>query len=192
MNKKPIKLQLVGRLPNGAQEHCFKYCIRIGRALTRKKPVFKKQPKLLKIEESYDLFENLIAVRPYICKKYDIKWEIFESLLYLHPKNYFTIQDYNDMPKEFLPKRINGMIKMGLIRCCSKGKTQRDSLFTLSTHSKVAVANFYEYLFGEKKIPEMGNVLNMQDATPMEKLRFDLIKKINKRPVSDTKKRFFE
>lgn len=192
MKKKPVEETLIGTLPKGAQEHFTKHKIKMSRKPSKTgKKKYAKPPKFLSLNEGYDILENLLVVRKYVSKKYGIDWKLLEILLFLYPKNYFTWDDYYEMPKDFRYMRLSKLEQLGVARILSRERTLKGSLYTLTTKSRNIVTVFYEYLSGEKKIPEMNNPLNLAEGTAIDKIRFNLIKKINAAPVSENKKRLF-
>lgn len=191
----PIKNQdemLMGSLPKGAQEHIKKHKIKMSRPGRKtKKKKYGKNPQFLARNEGYDMLENMLVVRRYVIKKYNISTHFLEILLYLYAKDYFTWRDYFEMPKYFTFNRLSKLEDMGMARICSKAKTRKESLFCLTPKARLIVTNFYQYLLGEKKIPITGNPLSHSEATAIDKMRFDLIKKINKTEPSENKKSYF-
>lgn len=150
--------------------------------------------KFVKVYHGYDCLENLLVVRTYMKKKYGVDLELLEILLYLVPKNLFTIEQYIEMPKQFTYSRIKLLIKQGHISLISKGKTYNQNIYRISTSSRHIVEKFYKYLSGEEPIPESARVNPMakQAACKFDKLKMDLIKKINALPTSETKKGLYQ
>lgn len=193
MPKKNQEDMLMGSLPKGAQEHIKKYKIKMSRNSRRGgKKKYSGVPQFLERNEGFDLLENMLVVKKYICEKYEIKAHLLEILLYLYPRDYFTWYDYYEMPKYFNYNRISKLESEGIIRVVSKDKTKRRSLYGLTPKARNIVTNFYMFLFGEKKIPLSGNPLSHSTASAIDKMRFNLIKKINQKEPSESKKRYFK
>lgn len=142
----------------------------------------------------YDLLENMFIVRHYVCEKYDISFRSLELLLKLYTLNYFKQRDYYELPRNFQIIRIDFFIKNKFVVEFKKGKTRMESIFKLSVKGKHCVEDFYEYLSGEKKIPELKSQNKMADknASAIDKLRLDFIKKMNQTEPSDSKKKLFK
>lgn len=98
----------------------------------------------------YNCLENLVIVRKYIQKIYDIDYSALETLLYLHPKTFFTYEDYKELDKQYQIARVRRLITLGLATLVSKGGKGGKALFTLSDKSRKIVINFYDILLGNK------------------------------------------
>lgn len=144
--------------------------------------------------QGYDLLENMFVVRHYISEKYDVSLRVLELLLKLYPMNYFTYQDYYELPKNFQLIRADFLKKRKLIEEYKHGDTRVNSVFCLTIKARHCVEDFYKYLSGEKKIPEHThrNSMAKKDATQIDKLRFKFIKKMNQEGPSESKKKLFE
>jgi hypothetical protein len=154
-----------------------------------------KKPKYVFCNQGYDLLENLFVVRHYVCKTKKISLRILEILLKLYPMNYFTYKDYYELPKHFQLVRADYLIKAGLmVEIKEKQKDRTESIFKLSTKACNTVKDFYKYLSGEKQIPEekRHNYMTRKDATEIDKLRFEFIKKMNRTEPSESKKELYK
>jgi len=148
------------------------------------------KPQFLRVFAGYEFLENLLVIRPYIQKKYDIKLPFLELLLYLAPKSYFSYYDYFEMPKQFKYNRIQKLIDEGWISIFSNGKTKRETVYKLTKKSRTIIMDFYKLLAGEEQIPADKNPL--LKPTGIDKMRSDLIKKLNFKGPSETKKSLFQ
>jgi hypothetical protein len=151
-----------------------------------------KYSKLLHLEffEGYDLLENLLVARPYIQKRYNIDLGLLELLIFLGPKQFFTQKDYADMPKQYKYRSIKNLMETGFISIVQNGENLGKHIYKVNRQGSEIIRHFYEILSGEKKIPE--NTLNplnkKRTATPFDKKKMDLIKKLNQIPAPDSKK----
>lgn len=144
--------------------------------------------------QGYDLLENMFVVRHYISDKYNVTLRVLELLLKLYPMNYFTYEDYYELPKNFQLVRADYLKEKKLIEEYKHGTTRVNSVFCLTRKGKNCVEDFYKYLSGEKKIPETTdkNKMGKKNATQIDKLRFNFIKKMNQEGPSESKKKLFE
>lgn len=148
----------------------------------------------LVVYQGYDFLENLMVVRTYIQKKYNIRLILLEILLYLYPKNIFTFEDYRTMPRDFRYNKIQNILDTGHAKIISIGENKTKNLYALSASGKNIVCNFYEHLSGEKKIPESykTNPMAMKKACSFDKMKMETIKKLNQKGVKDHMKPLFE
>ena len=144
--------------------------------------------------QGYDYLENMIVVRQYIQKKYKLNIFIIEMIMFLFPKNYFTLVDYRLMPKQFHYRKIESLINLGLVTVVVPGENRGKHLYSLSRQGKEIVKLFYEYLSGEKKIPEDTriNAFARKNACPIDKKKMELIKILNQQEPSENKKASFK
>lgn len=146
--------------------------------------------------EDYDFLEHLSLVRTFYKRKYNLGIRELELLFAIYPMNYFTQTDYFEIPKPFTYVRIHKMVKMGHIVLFAKGENSRLHVYTMSRSSKDLVRMFYKYLSGEKKIPVAAginvNPMAMEKGTKIDKLRVELMKKINKLGAPESKKVLYE
>jgi len=152
------------------------------------------KPKALPFFRGYDLLENMMVVRQYIQKKNNIDIGLLEILLYLAPKQYFTQADYKEMPKQFTYCYMSNLVKTGYIVPVQAGTSNGKKIFTVNRKGQEIVRNFYELLSGEKLISEVlyQPLTKKKGQTTIDKKRMDLITKINRLPVSESKKALFQ
>ena len=144
------------------------------------------------IYKGYDFLENLFTVRTYIQKHYNIDFPHLELLLKLMGMRVFTRIEYSEIPRDYGFNRFNTFLREGHIVVLSTHNKVEMRLFTLSTKSKNIVTNFYAYLSGEKKIPEdyVNNpMFNSNKRVAYDKKKAELIKKMNKLPMSPHNKK---
>jgi hypothetical protein len=161
--------------------------------MVKQKPV--KKIKYVTCNPGYDILENLFVVRHYVCKTNKISFRILEMLLKLYPMNYFTYHDYFTLPKDFQLVSADYFLKVGfIIEVKEKGKDRTESIFKLTKKACKIVESFYKFLSGEVLIPEnkKENHMARKDASEIDKLRFEFIKKMNKTEPSESKKELFE
>jgi len=154
-----------------------------------KKNKYSKQFNL-KLFEGYDFLENLIVVRPYIQKKYKIDLGLFELLLYLHGKKFFTQKDYAEIPKQFKYRSIKNLMNTGYLGIVQNGDNLGKHVYRLNASATVIIKDFYELLSGEKKfLEDYSNPLaRKKTRTAFDKKKMDLILKINQAPAPEKKK----
>lgn len=150
--------------------------------------------KFLSVYRGYDFLENLSIAREYIRKRYDVDLKLLEVFLYLGPKNYFTKKDYYEMPKNFRYNRISTMLKFGHIVIVQEGKDIREHIFQLSVPARNVIRKFYELLSGEMKFPEIKryNPLADKNAIAYDKIKMNIMRKVNKLEPSENKKKLFK
>lgn len=163
-----------------------------GSRVTKKNSKYDKR-KSLTIFHGYDLLENMLVVRHFVQRHYGITLMLLEILLYLAPKQYFSQQDLFEMPRDFRFNRIDFLLKEKHIAIASKGKNRGEHVYTLSTKSRNIVVKFYKLLSGEEKIPETPreNPMAKNHGTAIDKIRMELVKKVNALQVSETKKALY-
>lgn len=151
------------------------------------------KPQYLNIHQGYDFLENLIVVRKYIQKKHNINFALLEMLLYLGPKNVFTFDDYRLMSKEFRYNRIQNILDSGYVKIIFEGKNKTKHLYGMTATGKNIVGQFYELLSGERRIPEYSqqNPMAVKKAIAYDKIKMDMIKRINQMDVKDHMKSLF-
>lgn len=151
------------------------------------------QKQYLQIYKGYDFLENIMVVRNYIQKYYDIDWQCLELLLKLMGMRVFTVKDYTDLPKDYSYSRFNNMRDRGFIALLQENNSVEKSLFCLSVKGQNICTNFYAMLSGEKKIPEDSrhNLMAKRDATAFDKKKMNLIEKLNQLPVKEHFKTLF-
>lgn len=146
------------------------------------------------IYKGYDFLENLLSVRTYIQKRYEIDFPTLELLLKLMGMKIFTRKDFAATPREFSHQRFRTVLDSGLIVVLADHDDVERRLFTLSVKSKNIVVKFYQYLSGEKKIPEdyANNPLNNKNRrVTFDKKKMDVIKLMNQLPPKPHNKTLF-
>lgn len=148
----------------------------------------------LLFNEDCSLLQYFMLMRQYIKIKYDIDLQLLETLLYLYPTNYFTANDFHDMPLQFKYGRMRTMVEWGYIVLVSEGQGKGEvSLYTLATKYKKIIREFYALLSGEKTIPkEEIEIHSKRSKTTIEQKRLALLKKLSGLPVPEGKKKMFE
>lgn len=149
--------------------------------------------QFINIYQGYDFLENLVVVRAYIQKKYKIRFILLEILLYLAPKNVFTFSDYRYLAKDFKYNKIQNILDTGYVKIIVEGENKTKHLYGLSPKGKHLIGLFYEYLSGEKRIPEdrRQNVMAAAKAAPFDKMKMEMIRKLNQTDVKDHMKQLF-
>lgn len=159
------------------------------------KSVKEKYCKSTRLEffRGYDFLENVLVARPYIQKRYNITICLFELLLYLSPKQFFTQKDYAEMPKQFKYASIKNLLNTGFISIVQSGSSLDRHLYQVNRKGSEIVRHYYEVLSGEKKIDESYNnpLARKKTRTAFDKKKMDLISKINQLPAPENKKSLY-
>lgn len=180
------------KLPEGAAKIIKRGKTFMAKSSNRGKKVKYNQPQLLTYHEGYTFLENIMLVRVFLQKKHNLSFSVIEMLLYLYPKNYFTLDDYNEIPKQFTFFKIKKTIELGMIREVTQARKKADRLYCLSVKGRHVVEDFYMYLSGEKPIPtDRMQTMAKKDASLVDKKRQSLIKKLNAAGPPENKKRFY-
>jgi hypothetical protein len=146
------------------------------------------------IYKGYDFLENMLVVRTYIQRYYDIDFPTLELLLKLMGMKIFTMADYQRLPKQFSLFKFKRALNDDLVVLLADNKQVQYRLYTLSTRSKNICVKFYQLLSGEEKIPESGSknpMANSSSQTKFDKKKMDMVKLINQLPVKDHNKTLF-
>lgn len=182
-------------IPENAKDELKKRNVKlgIGYAGKRKKGKYKKEV-FIRIYEGYDMLENLLIVRSYIQKKYNIDNKLLELLLHIAPKHFFTQEDYRLMVKPFKYSRIRILLESGYVKLITNGKNKGKNLYSISPAGKRLIVDFYECLSGEKPIPvdSKSNPMARLDANAYDKKKMETIRKLNQLTPSPRKKLLFE
>lgn len=157
---------------------------------SEKKEKYTKK-KYLSLYKGYDFLQYLGVVRFYIQGKNKISNNMLEMLLYLYPINYFTQQDFMDIPKQFEVTRLKVLVDKELAKVAfvdEKDKSKK--IYALSTKARNIVTDFYELLSGEKEfnMQYAANPFIGTKATAIDKKRNNLLKKFIDSPVPNHKK----
>lgn len=182
-------------IPEGAKKELKRRGVALGQKNKGggKKVKYSKKTFAL-VYQGYDMLENLMVVRAYIQRRYEIEFKLLEVLLFLAPKQYFTQSDYSEMAKNYKYGRIQNILDSGHVRVMSIGENKGRTLYCLSATGKGIVSEFYECLAGETKIPEYRtlNPMANPNATAFDKKKLEMIKRINQVAVPDHKKELFQ
>lgn len=107
-----------------------------------------------RIYKGYDFLENLILIRKVIERKYGIEFRLLEQILYLTPKNLFKLQDFWEIATlTYSYKRIDTLIKLGLIAVVSKGINKQEHIYAPTTKARTICQEFHEMLSGQMEVP---------------------------------------
>lgn len=139
----------------------------------------------------YDLLENFIVARPYIQKMYKLDIALFEILLFLSAKQYFTQEDFRELPKRFNYRTLKSLINTGLFAVVTQGEHRGAHLYKVNRKGVEIIRHFYEVLSGEKKFDETSGrnkLANVRTRTTIDGKRMNLIKKLNNLPAPEKKK----
>lgn len=154
-----------------------------------KKNKYSKQLHV-KYFEGYDLLENLLVARPYIQKKHGIDLGLFELLLCLYGKKYFTQKDYAELPKQFKYRSVKNLLNTGFVVVVQNGENLGKHIYKLNSVGANIIKEFYEVLSGEKQYSEKYNnpLARKKTRTAFDKRKMELIMKINRDPAPEKKK----
>lgn len=143
--------------------------------------------KEVNLYEGYDMLEHFLIARQYICKRYKIKIGLLEVLLHFAaPKNqFFSQKDWVLVPKQLAYSRLQPMLDKGFVSIQSEGANLAEHLFTLSNQGFAIVRGFYQYLSGERIMPERYTPQSKPDACAFDKKAFNFIQKVNSEPKND-------
>lgn len=157
--------------------------------LTKKQLEGRKYTKTY-VEDGFDLLENLLIVRQYVCKKYGFEFRLLELLLHLFPKPYFTQPEYYDMPKALIYSKLQYMVRHNYVSVISKGNSRTGKIFSLSPKARLIVKSFYRMLSGDKRIPENPalNPLARPNVNKIDDVRMNFIRKINRIALEEKEK----
>lgn len=150
--------------------------------------------QFVQIYKGYDFLENIFVVRTYIQKHYKIEWSKLELLIKLMGMRVFTRREFSAVPRELGFNRFKTFLNEGNIVLLSDHYDVEKRLYTLSARSKNIVTNFYQYLSGEKKIPEDSRnnpMFNSKKQVAFDKKKAALIKKMNQLPPKEHFKTLF-
>lgn len=140
------------------------------------------------VYKGYDFLGDLCSVRTYIQKRYKIDFRTLEVLLKLMKYKVFTREMFSEIPKNFTLSKWNHFIKLGYLNLVMDASSIEDRLFCLNTKGRNIVISFYEYLSGEKKIPETSRhnpMANNNTKLPFDKRKMEVIKKLNQAEVAE-------
>lgn len=132
----------------------------------------------------YDTLQYLGIVRSYVQKKHNITISVLELMLFLYPLGVWSKQDYNKFPHRYNTRNIEVLINKGYIEPMFAEHSVKSSsqTFRLSRVAKRAVRDFYEYIHGEKTLPEetRTNPLLHKNASIRDLVKANAIMEINR------------
>ena len=143
------------------------------------------------VYKGYDFLVNINTVRVYVQKKNKIDWFTLELLLKLMALKVFSYDSFKEIPKNFHLNRWNNFLKLGYVNLVMDHNSYQKKIYCLNTIGRNIVISFYEYLSGEKKIPEESSLNPMANkATQLkyDKKKMEMIKKLNKAEVPEHNK----
>lgn len=169
-------------MPQGARKLMIKK--KISGKKKRGKIKYSKHEFIL--QPGYDFLENLHFVRHYIMKRYDIRLEILEMLLYFYPKQCFTRTDFMAYPRFYNVRKPQYLVDKNYFNIVSAGITvgEPTNIYTLSPRSKRIVHKMYKLLSGETKIPidKTNNPMALASSSELDKQRMEVIYKLSAIP----------
>lgn len=137
-----------------------------------------------RVYKGYNILENIMFVRSYIQKKYEIDFRLMEQILFLTPKSFFTFDDFKEVAKfNFAYKRITRLIELGFVAVASKGRSLSENIYTATAKARKLNQEFHEMLAGETEIPTID--LEKSDYKT-DNLKAEIIKKLNKKEKPKT------
>ena len=151
--------------------------------------------KFFKVYKGYDFLGNISVVRSYVQKKNDITWGTLEILLKLMEYKFFSLSMFLHIPRNFSNARWETFLKKGFVNLVMNHNESKEKIYCLNTRGRNIVISFYEYLSGEKKIPEdsvHNPMANEETQVPFDKKKLDMIKRLNKLKPAKHIKYLFE
>lgn len=165
--------------------------VHIKKIKENKYPDYSKS-KLLNLFQGYDFLEKQLFVRYYLCKKYNLDRTMYlDVLTFLFARNIFSIKDYSNVrPFRFTLAKIKILIDWGLVQIEVHDANPEKQLYKLTSHAKSIVKEYYKLLVGEKIFPNYEkNICNSE--TKSDKIKYDVLKKINQYAPSESQKRLW-
>jgi len=147
------------------------------------------------VSKGYDFLENISTIRTFVQKKNNIDWVTLEVLFKLMGYKVFSRLMFSDTPKSFTHTRWRRFKNKGYINLVMDHHDAEQRLYSLNTKGRNIVISFYEYLSGEKKIPEDGSrnpMENTNKRVAYDRKKMELIKKLNKLEVPEHKRYLYE
>lgn len=151
--------------------------------------------KFHQVYKGYDLLGDLYTVRTYIQKRYNIDLGTLEVLLKLMKMKVFSREMFSEIPRNFSLSKWNAFKDLGYFNTVMDDQSIDKRLFCLNTKGRNIVISFYEYLSGEKKIPENSRynpMANKNTQLPFDKRKMEVIKKLNQMEVPKHTRFLFE
>lgn len=133
----------------------------------------------------YNFFKYIGVVTKYIrAKNPELKRGRLELLLYLYDEGAFPYKIYDEyfrcigLNQNYV---LLELIEQGWLVKYSKKMGNQPALYTLTGKSKTLVRNYYEFLLGDKQIPEgaLKNPLAKKSGSINDRFYMDLIKRMN-------------
>lgn len=166
------------------------------KVINEDEPIKYSKAQYASIYKGYDMLENLFTVRTYIQKKYNIDSYLFEILLKLMGMKVWTLKDFTSMPKPFNYGKLQNLLDTGLVNLVMDDPNKAENrIYCLNMKGRNIIVSFYEYLSGEKRIPEESKfnpMANKEKQTPYDKKKMDIIRQMNNLPLSEHKKTLFK
>tara|TARA_B100000809_G_scaffold209592_1_gene212628 strand:+ start:2238 stop:2795 length:558 start_codon:yes stop_codon:yes gene_type:complete len=146
------------------------------------------------VYKGYDFLGDISTVRAFIQKKHDIDWNTLELLLKLMALKVFSFDSFKDVPKRFHLNRWSEFLTWGYVNLIMDHEAYDKRIYCLNTIGRNIVVTFYEYLSGEKKIPEdskFNPLASKSNLVKFDKKRMEMIKKLNKLETPEHNKHLF-
>lgn len=138
----------------------------------------------LRVYRGYDLLENFGFARLAVQRKHNIDVTLLEHILFLVPKNIFTIQDLRDISSiRYTYKKIDTLIRLGYVSRVTQGYNKEESLYKTTAKAREICQELHEVLAGEQPIPT--DILTTKNASKSDLLKASIIKRLNEK---ETKK----
>lgn len=157
-------------------------------------PKPQKYTKIL-ANNKFTMLEDFMLVRRFYFVNYGIDIHALELLFKLYALEYFTIGDFNELPRQFTWARIDAMMEKDWIKMFAKGEVRKKDIYVLSPTAKILVENFHRMLSGEKIIPTTVAKNKMADKstnTVTDRVAMKLIRLRANAEVSDEKKSLYQ
>jgi hypothetical protein len=143
------------------------------------------------VYKGYDFLGDINTVRVYVQKKNKIDWFTLELMLKLMALKVFSFESFKEIPKNFYLNKWNNFLKLGYVNLVMDHNSYQKKIYSLNTIGRNIVISFYEYLSGEKKIPEESRynpLANKATQVKYDKKKMEMIKKLNKAEVPEHNK----
>ena len=133
----------------------------------------------------YNFLKNIGIVNKYIkAKNPELKRGRLELILYLHSEGAFPFRVFNEYFRcigIYQDLQMREMINQGWIVKYSNKMGAQPALYTITGKAKTLVRHFYEFLLGDKEIPEDPtiNPLAKKSRSTNDRFYMELIKKMN-------------
>jgi len=151
--------------------------------------------KFFNVYRGFDFLGNIYVVRSYVQKKNNITWATLEILLKLMEYKFFSVRMFLDVPRNFSNLKWTTFLEKDFVNLVMDHNEYKEKVYCLNTRGRMIVTSFYEYLSGEKKIPEdsvHNPMANEETKVPFDKKKLDMIKRLNKLEPAKHIKYLFE